>query len=347
MTTTLMGARISAHAQKIDELFVTQAARFTFHHNDTENNYRMEESRLSSLMLDKSVSDEKHLEYAKAIVSRSDSYKRDFVRPLWELNEEIQRELLSFEQMLDKDGTHQGDASKGDATVERWLSLSKELYDARIMAIQSIESQTEFETYIPNIIIQNSGRADLRLSAEQSKQFTEGIAGYAALMKVSHEANERIQQEREPLTKLLFPVERSASQTASPARAAISIHPLEGKGWFRFVKVVYIAAWIVGLGTLALFSYAAGAVVVLLVGGGILAIVLVVLKKAFYYVTLGRLTATEQPGKGCVDLEDLRNDLAKVQASSPDVYQEIIAPFFKRGRSDTAGGFLFKKWTLC
>jgi hypothetical protein len=46
-------------------------------------------------------------------------------------------------------------------------------------------------------------------------------------------------------------------------------------------------------------------------------------------VVLGRATATEQFGKGFLDLEDLRNDLAAVQANSPDFYQEVVAPFFQ------------------
>jgi len=322
--------RISALAQNIDELFVKQASRFAFHSDDTQNDYRMQESRLSSLMLDKSVSDEKHLEYAQAIISRSDSYKRDFVKPLQDLTEEIQRELLNFEQTLHASSDQTGDLSN----IERWLSLSKELHQARVMAMESIQSQIEFDTFVPKLIIQNNGRSDASLSPEQSKQFTEGLAGYANLMKTSHETNQRIQQEREPLTKLLFPPderERTAGLQipAAPARAPIKIHPLEGKGWFRLLKVLYAASWIVGLGILGIFAYGAGEVAVFVVGGVVLALALIVLKKVSYYVILGRATATEQPGKGFLDLEDLRNDLAGVQANSPDVFQEVVAPFFQ------------------
>jgi hypothetical protein len=322
--------RISALAQKIEELFVKQASRFAFHHDDTQNEHRVQETRLSSLMLDKSVSNEKHLEYAQAIISRCDSYKRDFILPLQNLTEEIQRDLFGFEQVLHASAAQLGELSR----AERWLSLSKDLHQARRMAVESIESQVEFETYIPKLIIQNGGRSDMTLSSEQSKQFTDGIAGYAALMKTSHETNERIQQEREPLTKLLFSadeLQRTAGPQipATPERAAIKIHPLEGKGWFRLLKVLYVASWIVGLGILAIFAYGTGELPVFVVGGVILALALIVLKKVFYYVILGRATATEQPGKGFLDLEDLRNDLAGVQANSADVYQEVVAPFFR------------------
>jgi hypothetical protein len=198
--------RISALALKIDELLVKQASRFAFHHDDTQNDYRIQENRLSSLMLDKSVSDEKHLEYAQAIISQCDSYNRNFIKPLKDLTEEIQRELSGLEQLLRASAEH-GDLSN----EERWLALSKELHEARLLAMVSVEVQAEFDTYLPNFIIQNDGRSDISLSPEQTKQFAEGIAGYSALMKASYEANQRIQQEREPLTKLLFPVEGSGA----------------------------------------------------------------------------------------------------------------------------------------
>jgi hypothetical protein len=316
--------RISALAQKIDELFVKQASRFAFHHDDTQNDYRIQEHRLSSLMLDKSVSDEKHLEYAQAIISQYDSYNSNFVKPLKDLTEEIQRELSGLEQLLRTSAEH-GDLSN----EERWLALSKELHEARLLAMTSVETQAEFETYLPNFIIQNSGRSDIFLSPEQTNQFAEGIAGYSALMKASYEANQRIQQEREPLTKLLFPVEQVAEPQTPATKRPVTIHPLEGKGWFRLAKVIYIVLWIVGLGASAIFAYGMDQFLVFAVGGAIVAILLVVLKKVFYYVTLGRTTATEQPGKGFLDLEDFRKDFAGVQANNPELYQEVIAPFFQ------------------
>jgi hypothetical protein len=94
-------------------------------------------------------------------------------------------------------------------------------------------------------------------------------------------------------------------------------------------KVIYIALWVVGLGASAIFAYGMDQFLVFAVGGAIVAVLLVVLKKVFYYVTLGRTTATEQPGKGFLDLEDFRKDFAGVQANNPELYQEVIAPFFQ------------------
>lgn len=327
MVTTLVGTQFSELAERMDELFVRQTSRFAFHHDDTQNEHRIQENRLSSLMLDKSVSNEKHLEYARAIIGLCDSYKRDFIGPLDDLTEEIQKLLLTFEQLLQTSGAQLGNHS----SVQHWLSLSKDLYQARLMALESIKSQTEFEIYLPKLIIQNGGRSDFTLPPEQSEQFTDGLTRYAALMQVSHEDNQRIQQEREPLTKLLFfpTVQVGPASSASRVPSPVKIHPLEGKGWFRLLKVLYFAFWILGLGILAVFAYGANDFIVFVVGAVILAITLIVLKRIFYYVVLGRATATEKPGKGFLDLEELRTSVAVVQANNPDVYQEVVAPFFQ------------------
>ena len=105
-----------------------------------------------------------------------------------------------------------------------------------------------------------------------------------------------------------------------------SAHPLEGKGWFRLVKVLYIGLWLVGIGFCAVVAAALESVQPLLIGGIALAIVLIVLKKAFYYVVLGRTTPTEPLGTGFADLEDLRSDFSSLQATNPELYQELIAP---------------------
>jgi hypothetical protein len=105
-------------------------------------------------------------------------------------------------------------------------------------------------------------------------------------------------------------------------------HPLEGRVWFRLVKVIYLGLWLIGMG-IALFIGFVQSDVWLPVGvAGAVAVGLILAKKVFYYVVLGRTTATEKPGRGFMDLEELQNDLGAVRASSPDVYQQVVAPFF-------------------
>lgn len=314
--------KILALGKRIDELFVAQASRFGFH-NDDQNEYRTQENRLSSLMLDKAVSNEKHLEYAQDIINRSDSYKQHFVKPLRDLTEEIRRSLLNLGTLLKAAG------QSTDPKLDRWLSLSNALHETRVMAVDSIESQVEFDTFIPRIIIQHAGNCDQTLSSEQKKEMTEGIAGYAALMKTSFESNQRIQQEREPLTKELFSVEQEPNQTSAAGKSTIKIHPLEGKTWFRLLKVLYVAAWIIGFGVVAAFAYGMGEIPVFVVGGIVLSVALFAVRSLFYYVLLGRTTAMERPGKGFMDLEELKADLVGVQANSPELYREVVVPFLQ------------------
>jgi len=278
-------------ADKIEALLVQQADRLAFHHNDTENDYRVQERRLAGLMLDKSASDEKHLEYAREIIKRADAYKKDHIGPLQLLNKEINQHLLKFERVLRT-------APKQPA-VERWLSLSKELHQICVEATRGIDVQTKFSKYIPTLIINSNGRVDLNLSPEQSKEFHEGMTANYVLLKSCAEKHRRIQEEREPLTRQLFPVlaEVKTPETAPPpARPTVVIHTLEGKAWFRLLKVLYVGSWIVGLEILGIVAYGAHELYIFVVGAGVVGIVLIGIKKLFYYVVPGRSTATEKLG---------------------------------------------------
>lgn len=315
----------------IDEQFVQQFDRIAFHQDDVNNDYRVQERRLSGLMLDKTIPDDQHLEYARAIIALNLTYKESFIRSLQNLNESIERGLRAFEQMLSAAPKQTADLQKTASDMEKWLRLSKELQNARGMATDGIIQQAEFDKFIPMIVVQNNGRSDMTLSAEESKRFEGGLV-YAALIKTAYENDQKIQHERKPLTAQLLPAETGAkapTQTSvRPQQASRPVHPLEGKAWFRFLKVTYVALWIASLGMLGLLAYGTNNFSLVAVGAVIVVIVLIALRKVFYYIVLGRTTAKEKPGKGFSDLEDLRNDFATVQANNPDVYREVVAPFF-------------------
>jgi hypothetical protein len=311
--------------KRIEDLFTQQFARIIFHQS-AENECRVREKRLSTLMLDKSISDEKHLEYAHEILRLIEGYKLSLIQSLLEVNDEIDRDLLTFQREL---GTLPNQS--GAPPMGRWLSLSIELNEVRRVATNGIVTLVDFDAFVPALIIKNQGRCDISLSAEESKAFGVGLEEAADSMKAAYDSDQKIQQEREPLAKLLFPVQsepatndQSQATVANPT--AKSFHPLEGKVWFRLAKVLYIVAWIVGIGISALLAFGANEFYIFAVGAGIVAVVLIAAQKTFYYVILGRTTATERPGKGFVDLEDFRNDLAGVQANNPEVYEEVVAP---------------------
>jgi hypothetical protein len=52
-----------------------------------------------------------------------------------------------FDQLLHGSAGEAGNI----AGAERWLSLSNELHQARLMAVESIESRTEFDTFMARV----------------------------------------------------------------------------------------------------------------------------------------------------------------------------------------------------
>ena len=283
-------------ADKIEALLVQQSNRLAFHHNDTENYYRVQERRLADLMLDKSASDEKHLEYAREIVKRADAYKKDHIGPLQELNKEINQHLLKFERVLRTTPTLPG--------VERWLSLSKELHHICVEATKAIDIQTKLNKYIPTLIINSNGRVDINLSPEQSKEFHGGMTANYVFLKTCAEKHRRIQEEREPLTRQSFPVQapvqaavKTPETATPPARPSVVIHTPKSTAWFKLLKVLYVGSWIVGLEVLGIIAYGTHEFYIFVVGAGVVGIALIGIKKLFYYAVLGRSTATEKPGR--------------------------------------------------
>jgi hypothetical protein len=281
-------------ADKIEALLVRQSDGLAFHHNDTENDYRVQERRLADLMLDKSASDEQHLEYAREIIKRADAYKKGHIGPLQVLNKEINQHLLKFERVLR--------TTPKQPAVERWLSLSEELHRVCVEATKAIDVQTKFNKYIPTLIINSNGRVDLNLSPEQSKEFHEGMTANYVLLKTCAKKHRRIQDEREPLTRQLFPAqgevktpEVATPEVATPApRPTVVTHTPEGNGWSRLLKVLYVGSWIVGLEILGIVAYGAHELYIFVVGAGVVGIALIGIKKLFCYVVLGRSTGTEK-----------------------------------------------------
>lgn len=325
--------QLTGMMRKLEEKFVQQFDRIAFHQNDTQNEYRVQEKRMSQLMLEKTISDEKHLEYAQKILALADSYKQGFLRSLTQLNDEIALELIEFRDLLRTVPKETAGSIKATSDMERWLDLSQELHLARLGATKFVNGQNEFDTFLPTIVVKNNGRSDVTLSPEDSK-YVQTWAVSAASMNECYNNNQRIQLEREPLTKrLLSATDNVAASQPQPSVKTPPtpkvIHPLEGKAWFRSLKVVYILLWIVGLGMSAMLGYGSNDFSAFLIGAAIVALVLFVAKKVLYYVVLGRTTAHEQPGKGFTDLEELRNSFASVQANSPDVYQEVVTPFLE------------------
>jgi hypothetical protein len=323
---------------KIEELFVQQYDRIAFHNNVEENDYRRTVEQLASLMLDKSLANEKRIEHARAVIALTEKYKHGFLGPLQALNEDIERHLDTFAKELDSILGQVHEPTQDLRTLleslQRWLSLSKELQKARLLAAHTIIMRVDCDKQAPNAIIRNDGHADAMLTADEAAQFRQMLADVLPMLQQSSEENDRIQQERLPLSQMLFSSEASSTETKTPTeakpqpttQAAVRIHPLEGKTWFRLFKVVYICLWILAAGSCLLLAVADASTAALVTGIASV-VVLISLRKGFYYVMLGRTTVTEPPGTGFLDWDELKKEFDSLRATNPELYQTLVAPF--------------------
>jgi hypothetical protein len=105
------------------------------------------------------------------------------------------------------------------------------------------------------------------------------------------------------------------------------VHPLEGKAWFRLFKSVYVCLWVIAVGFCVLFVFSGDGGNLAIGAAAVSALALFLLRKGFYYITLGRTTVYERTGTGFGDWDDLNSDFDSLKASSPELYQTVVAPF--------------------
>jgi hypothetical protein len=328
---------------RIEELFIKQYNRLGFHGNTEENDYRIQENRLSTLMLDKALTDKAHSEHAQAIIELVEHYKQRFLLPFTALNEDLHNEILRFEFMFNSlpvksdaefDKLTGTASSTIFASLQRWLDLSKELFTARMLAADVINRQVELDLVVPTLILENHGNIATGMPAEEGKKFKSELEACAEQMRKSVADNDRIQAEREPLGKQILN-ETTSGESGRPEEQPVpavehmaqALHPLEGKTWFRLLKVVFVGLAVVGFAVSVLIGVIGDDLSAFLFSGVVVAALLVLAVKVFYYVVLGRTTAYEKPGKGFLDLDDIRKDFARVQAEGPELYREVIQPY--------------------
>jgi hypothetical protein len=315
-------------ATTIESLFAKQLTRISFHINQVENDYRANEHRLSTAMLDVNLTDQQHLEYARRVIALAEEYKQRFLTPLQSLRVEIQDSIVEFDRAFR--ALHSQIKVTEQSQIGSWLGLTHELAALRSTVTDAIGNNIDFDIRNPRKIIECNGLIDITLTAEESRSFRDDLIAYSEAIKGSYEREQEIDMQRDALTKALFPV-NAAAQSASdttPRTTPPLIHPLEGKLWFRLLKVVYFGLWIVGLGMMAIASNAESNFSMFVGGCCVIALILLVAKKLFYYITLGRTSAVEKPGQGFADIEELRGDLAGVRIDNPEVYERVVTPNF-------------------
>ena len=246
--------------------------------------------------------------------------------------------LFAFEHGLASLSSQLG-ATTPDVTavlqdLRRWLSLSKELLAARLAATRTIRMRVECDRYLPNIIIRNQGKADVTLTAEESAEFQGTLAEVSVTLEQSFNDNTRIEGERVSLSKQLFSDDAAADSSSTPAQQAQPdtnaikpLHPLEGKTWFRLVKVLYVCLWALVVGLCLLIGISGENVASALITGVVATAILILLRKGFYYVALGRTTVAERPGTGYLDWDELNASFEQLRATYPDMYKSAVEPF--------------------
>jgi hypothetical protein len=316
--------------REIDELFGRQYDRLCFHNDDTENAYRRDEDRMSALMVADGISDEKRKELTQTLIAHVDRYRNTFVKSLLALDDEIGVRIAAFAREVERlAGNSPDDGNEALSMVRRWVVLSKELHVARADGSKGLAMRVEFDTVLPKKILHNEGNKDIPFSAEEGAAFHQTMAEVTALLRHSHEENQRIDEERKALSVILFGTPPPTAPDPPPPQPTPVIvpHPLEGKTWFRTLKVLYLVLWIVTAVICGLISYLGADAATVFWVGVISAAVLIVARKVFYYITLGRTTAMEKPGSGFVDLGDVESTFATLQSNSPDLYKSVVEPY--------------------
>jgi hypothetical protein len=322
--------------REIDELFAQQYDRLCFHNDDAGNAYRRDEDRISSLMVADGISAEKRKEFAHTLIALADRYRESFVKSLLALDDELAVRIASFARLVEKlTGKVPDDGNEAQVMARRWLVLSRELQAARAGGAKSVAMRVEFDTTLPKKILKDDGRKDIPFSPEEGAAFQQTMAEFSALLKHSHEENERIEPERQKLGQSLFgtPQEPQTPEAPPPvAVPAVDPHPLEGKAWFRMVKVFYVALWIVAAGICALLGYVGADGSIVFWTGAISVVLLIVAKKGFYYITLGRTTAREPAGSGFVDIGGMEDTFATLRSNDPEQYKSLVEPYLTAWR---------------
>jgi hypothetical protein len=317
--------------REIDELFGQQYDRFCFHNDDTENAYRRDEDRISSLMVADGISDGRRKEFAQTLIAHVDRYRDSFVKSLLALDDEIGFRIAAFAREVERLAGNSPDAgNEALRMVRRWVVLSTELHAARAEGAKGVALRVEFDAVLPKKILQNGGSKDIPFSAEEGAAFQQTMAVFTALLKHSHEENLRIEGERKPLSLSLFgtPPPPTTPDPPPPQPTPVIVpHPLEGKAWFRTLKVFYLVLWMVAAVICGLIIYLGAETATVVWVGVISTAVLIAAKKVFYYITLGRTTAMEKPGSGFVDLGDMESTFATLQSNSPDLYKSVVEPY--------------------
>jgi hypothetical protein len=277
--------------RQIEELFIRQRGYLCAHFNDGV--YKKAEERMSVDMLAEHTPTQKRIELANGIIALVERYKGIILSPLFDDQNKIYEALLRFRSIFEQIPFSIANKDLAIAKIEKlygdWLSLSEELQKERLKTITGLRNLIELDVMVPENIIKNNGDKTVDIPL---REYSEKIAAAKVLSIEGPSKEEEIEKKRRPLSIEAFGdpdsyikfkenevVEETDNKSAK-------VNPLQGKAWFRLLKVIYILACVFGgaISIGALVSGFKGAIAI----SGIIVLILFLTRKVFYYIVLGR-----------------------------------------------------------
>lgn len=282
--------------------FLWQSALLSNHFDHgKENYYYVVTRRMTDELVNSEMPNAERLELAKKILGTIKVYREKLVSELKGRQEIITALVASFENNLnqvnfdsyikilegDSEGTH-----KLESQMIEWMSLSKGLLKFRNMAIEAVVEDVDTDEILPKHVIQSEGDVKKKVSGIDMVNKGERVVRLTQeASKAEKEIGEKREKAAEELfgkmdTYINFPKEDTNSQ--KEARLLSHENPLQSKAWFRFMKVIYVGAYVLSLLLGILILVEIGDLGFWFVIGTI--IIFSIIKKAFYYVTIGKIS---------------------------------------------------------
>ncbi len=287
--------KLTELGREIERNFVFQSVYLSNHFQKDDNNYYFVTTRkLTEYALAKDTSINERLDAAHKVLEVVKIYDEKVISELNAKQAIITALLVAFEKnlkstdfsVLGNDLETKTQLEEMASKYEEWLNLSKELSENRKNAAEGVREDLDIDQIIPNQLIKNDGDTTGGFSAVELKSKGDRMV---RLVNEANDAEKVIDVKRSGISEDLFG--KAEEYMDFGEKSEVSgikwRNPLEGKAWFRFLKVVYIGLWVVGLGFVGLLSYASNDIGTFVIGAIIVWILLSIMKKAFFYVALG------------------------------------------------------------
>ncbi len=285
---------------EVQKASIKQGSYLAFHfdHKD-ENDAFVALQRISDLLSDpnNTQTQEENLKLAKTAMQIIDVYEERVFESVLTQQEVVASLLLRIESFLKKiDFKKLHKYSQEDsikvlgANFSEWNGLVNQLQDARKDAATALEENLAIERIIPAIVVDNDGVMPKQISATEMKLRVDRAT--RLLEQSSKKESELLQRISELAEGLFGKPEEYMNNVASPEQAdattahPVSQNPLQGKVWFRFLKVLYVVALVLTLllgWALYLDDPEIGSWFIVVTVAVFFAI-----SKVFYYIVLGK-----------------------------------------------------------